>query len=213
MIEDVFGEGDPPSAERLGHDAWARFLARILDVQLSLFVAAFVIIGAAGLLARSGAPQLTDVLLHKPGWAAAIGIPTTFLIGGALEAFCLSAFGATPGKALMGVRVREADRSKLTFLRAFRRWFSVLMTGRGLDFPVISFILNFVAYRRFLRDGVTVWDDEMDVYVERHQVSDWRWLILLALVAAVFVSSPKALHLLNTMLLGILSTSPMPFKL
>ncbi len=80
-----------------------------------------------------------------------------------LEAIMLSAWGTTPGKALMGIRVHgfspSGSASRLTFGRALMRSFWVFIVGMGLMIPILLPIGILIGYWRLHRFGLTSWDD------------------------------------------------------
>jgi uncharacterized RDD family membrane protein YckC len=193
MVENVFGPGEPLTIEQLGHDGWARYLARWLDNQLALIIAALLLGAVAMIAAREGHPQLVNLLVYNRVWGSIVGLSVVFLVGGVLEAFLLSVWGATPGKALMGVRVRDDHGRKLSFVTAFKRWFLVLIFGRALDFPVFAFIASWLSFARFKRVGSTPWDDDLELHVVRRQVNEWRWLIAVAVIGVAFFFSFRLL--------------------
>ena len=49
-----------------------------------------------------------------------------------LEAFCISQFGNTPGKALMRIRVRNAIGRRLAFSASLKRTGMSILAGMGL---------------------------------------------------------------------------------
>ena len=195
MVENVFGPGEPLSVEQLGHDGWARYLARWLDNQLALIIGAVLLGVTAMYAAHLGHPQLVNLLVYNRVWGSIVGLSVVFLVGGLLEAFLLSVWGATPGKALMGVSVRDDHGRKLSFVTAFKRWCLVLVFGRALDFPVFAFIASWVSFARFKRMGSTPWDDDLGLHVVRCQVNDWRWTITGVLIGVGFFFSFKGLDI------------------
>ncbi len=76
-----------------------------------------------------------------------------------LEAWMLSTWGTTPGKALMGISVTTfGDVPRLSFLRALVRSLSVFALGMGLMIPQILPIMLAFEYWMLRRRGITPWD-------------------------------------------------------
>lgn len=99
-----------------------------------------------------------------------------------IEPLLLATIGTTPFKGLMGVRVRNADSSKLSYLRALHRMFSLWIRGQGLGVPLISFFTSISSYKRLTEKGATSWDQDGGFTVTHRTVGWWRWLILSGLL-------------------------------
>ena len=169
----------PPDAEAVpvnwdGYEAsgpqarpWVRYWARFLDTALAVL--------AFGLLAGAAAPFLMDL----PGLVLGM-----VMLGGTLlsEPMCFALFGTTPGKALLNVRVRNRDGTRLSFGRAFGRRLSVLIRGEGLGIPVIAVFTQILAYSRLKKHGATSWDEHSGFVVSHREIEVWRWMVLAALV-------------------------------
>lgn len=74
-----------------------------------------------------------------------------------VEGFLVSSFN-TPGKALLGIKVRRVDGSRLTYEEGFNRALRVVLYGLGLGLPIISLVTGLFSYRRLTKEGVTTWD-------------------------------------------------------
>lgn len=149
---------------------WVRYWARTVEV--------VVFCTLLGALAGFFAPQVLEMNETLLG---------VVMIGAyrLVEAGMFSAFGTTPGKALMKVRVRRADGARLSFSDALRRSLTVWVKGEGLGIPLISLITHLTAYSRLSQDGITSWDREGRFVVSHRKVAWWRWLVLFALVSGV----------------------------
>ncbi|KCZ51093.1 RDD family protein [Hyphomonas pacifica] len=67
------------------------------------------------------------------GWSFVIGyFVLQMLVFWLLEAFCISQFGNTPGKALMRIRVRNAIGRRLAFSASLKRTGMSILAGMGL---------------------------------------------------------------------------------
>jgi uncharacterized RDD family membrane protein YckC len=127
---------------------WQRVLAGVFDLLLVAVVL-----------------QLIDtlVLADTPAW---LTTRAGLLVGWVLlDAWLLPAFGATPGKALLGVKIRAADGSKLdprtALLRAGMLPLALLiLSGLGPVFSFFSLLLLAAAWQ-WLRSGRKLWWDEM----------------------------------------------------
>jgi uncharacterized RDD family membrane protein YckC len=183
---DAFGPAPRKSPMRLQHDAWARYVARTTDALVMVLPGTFVF-GALYGLAGLAYPPLLAVVSGGRIVEFAFGLAIAILASLLLESFCLAVFGATPGKWLMGVRVRDAKGAKLSFGAALRRWFYVFAIGRGLGIPLIGLITAWVSFQHYETEGATAYDQQLAVNVDRPQIAQWRWVIGIALAVGYFV--------------------------
>ncbi len=76
----------------------------------------------------------------------------------AIEAFLLNRFGTTPGKWLLGIRVRNDDGSPLALGEATRRSMRVLFLGIGLGWGILALLCQLMAFFTTRRLGKPLWD-------------------------------------------------------
>lgn len=80
-------------------------------------------------------------------------------------------FGTTPGKALLGIHLRDKGQNKPSLRIAAKRAWQVFVRGMGLGLPV----LNLICLGKFLltmkRKGHASWDTDLDVYVAKKRVA------------------------------------------
>jgi uncharacterized RDD family membrane protein YckC len=84
----------------------------------------------------------------------------------ALEAMLIHLFGATPGKALFGIRVTNADGDRPPVLLSLGRSFYVYVLGVGFyqaPFILIGMIFSFF---RLITSGNCLWDQHLKTRVE-----------------------------------------------
>lgn len=121
-----------------------RLFARVIDALLTLITLVAVFFGV--LLPSdsetAALPALVTVL-----FVAAVGIP-------AVETFCVSRFGATPGKKIVGIRVVATSGERPGPRRSLLR--SVAVFGPYMVFPLLMFVplawIAFEPHRRGLHD-------------------------------------------------------------
>jgi hypothetical protein len=99
-----------------------------------------------------------------------------------IEAAFFSIFGTTPFKALLNIRVRNKDGSKLDFKLALIRSFNVWLRGNGVGIPLASIIANIIAYRNLAQNHITTWDAQLGLVVSHRSVPVWRGVIIVAFV-------------------------------
>lgn len=101
------------------------------------------------------------------------------LIAAILEPAFLHLLGATPGKWIMGLEVRNPDGSFLTWEQAGTRTMGVIFRGEGLYIPLVNLWCNWRSYRA-CRDGqVLPWDEGLSYTQKPHGLA-WRTPLLAA---------------------------------
>lgn len=145
---------------------WVRYAARTLDLWLFALVFGFVLgVFAPSVLAYG------DVVL---------GLPVMFVYL-FVEPMLLATWGTTPGKALLRVRLREANGEKLVYIEALNRCFAVWFRGLGMGLPIVSLITQIVAYRNLVQNGETTWDADGELVVSHEPVGAVRTMIAILL--------------------------------
>jgi uncharacterized RDD family membrane protein YckC len=136
-----------PAAEEFSTEArpWQRWFARIIDLTV-----AAVVFGAVAEMVAPGSgifdSNVVSTLVVLAAWMIA-------------EPFVISTFGTTPGKALLNIRLRQADGRMLTFEQAFLRSVRVWLFGMAAGVPLINLIAMASAHGRLRREGTTSWDE------------------------------------------------------
>lgn len=170
---------------------WLRFWARYLDTLFCVYL--------IQVLDSMSVPFVTQVIdnimygpLVMPGAEGYIIAMILLLVWIPLESLLLSIVGTTPGKLVFGVRVRNADGSKLSFRQAFKRSFLVWWRGEAAGVPIIALIAYVSGYQTLknkLRQ--TTWDRDMNLTVSHRPTSIWiealNYLIVAGLVCYYFL--------------------------
>ena len=110
-----------------------------------------------------------------------------------LESFLLHRFGTTPGKALFGIRVTQADGSPLGLQQSMLRAFFVWFAGMGMSlwlFPLIA--LSFSLWSVLSR-GSTIWDRQLSTVARQKPLGGGR----IVLAFAAFFTIMMALRLFS----------------
>ena len=102
------------------------------------------------------------------------------------EPAMLTHWGTTPGKALLKVRLRNSNGSKLAYADGLSRAFKVWMKGMGFFIPFVTFFANGYSYNRLTKHGITPWDKDGDFTVS-HQVIGTPRIITVLLVLIPFM--------------------------
>lgn len=156
---------------------WIRYWARSFDIAILS-----IVISTALEFIYPKALEMEDALFGIV--MAAVSIP--------VEAAIFAAFGTTPFKALLNVRVRNRDGTRLGFSRALSRTFQIWIRGEGLGVPLISWIANYTAYKRLGETGVTSWDTDGGFTVSHRSIEVWKIALVILIIAglvALFIHS------------------------
>ena len=163
-------------AKQLNARAWQRFFARFIDLTIFSLIA-WCLGAASGLLEHGEVwnPRFIALLLPPFLW-----IP--------FEAIFLAVWGATPGKALLGLHVVNADGEKLSFRQAFLRSFDVWFVGCGMELPILNILLKVMSLFRYRQLGETSWDAALgSKVIHRPVTSIGITLAVLLMVSSFFV--------------------------
>ena len=97
---------------------------------------------------------------HNPSLASGLAIQFAVeVIWLFLEPLLLCLFGATPGKALLGLRITGRGGEKLTYSQGFTRHLLLLWHGEGAFIPIWSWIQMFRTASRCWNDEPQPWDE------------------------------------------------------
>lgn len=146
---------------------WVRFWARVIDCLLLYCIGSILFIA------------LSPVW---PVWLLAIWLLAGYLF---IEAFMISVLGATPGKALLRVKIRREDGTKLSFINSLYRAFRVWWQGEGLCLPPICFMTNLLAYNSLKQNGKTPWDSDGKFTVSHQAIGLFRIIAVVPFLLAV----------------------------
>ena len=124
---------------------WRRYLARALDFALySLLWNLFLALVFRENILQRGRLDLLDNF-------AALGLMLL------LEPLFLHIFGATPGKALLFLRLTRSDGSYFSYTEGFHRTLRVIFMGVGLSLPLVSLVTGILGYRRCAKREEQPW--------------------------------------------------------
>lgn len=177
---------------------WLRFWARMVDyvwfaMLLHLALGSFLPDQKTML---NGGPHVQII-------AIAMGCLTLMLFA-PVEAWCLSRYGTTPGKALLRVQVRRQEGGLPTFHQAMRRALLVYIKGMALGLTVPALFTMSFSRMRLLQTGATSWDHECQTRVEHGEPEVWRYLLLAALVFLMLAVSLMSALLMSPEILETL---------
>ena len=128
---------------------YVRFLGRMADVlmHMTLYLAVLRILGVA--FTPDFLPGSYEALLY-------LCLPMVLI-----EAAFVGTLGTTPGKAMLGVSVRDYQGNRLSFSTAFRRSLFVMVLGLGCFAPSLMALTLFFSWWWVRRFGFTPWDRKL----------------------------------------------------
>jgi uncharacterized RDD family membrane protein YckC len=171
-LEAVVSPSLPPKADTdtLSYpmaNRWLRFFARIFDMCWETMLVAFIL-GAVFTrysanfvewFYESGASRQLFGLLY---------LPIAFI----LDALLYRAIGNTPGKALLGLKVKTLDGKSLSFAQYLNRNFSMWVSGLALGFPLFT-LFTLVHQAGRLGEGQQASYDESTGFCVHSKPVDW----------------------------------------
>jgi len=100
----------------------------------------------------------------------------------------LSSFITTPGKALLGIKIRDLFGKKISYTTGMKRGFLVWLNGMGIGIPFIAFFTMIFAYRRLKRNGITSWDEKCGINVIHNRLSIFRVILFITIfIFCIFI--------------------------
>lgn len=111
---------------------WRRYWARLFDITFIMPIYIFII--------ALFSPGLSYGITRMDSFVGGILLLLFYLIF--FEPMMLSSFGTTPGKALLGIKIRALSGKKISYTTAMRRGFRI--HDQLSIFKVILFIFIFI---------------------------------------------------------------------
>ena len=132
-------EGVPVTAPVMRYAGfWIRFLAKVIDIVV-LWAVTFIL-------------TFAGMSSFNPMGGSAVANIGGFLFGLVYTIFFLGSYGATPGKMALGLKVVRSDGSKITYGRAFGRYWADILSSLTLSIGYI--IAAFDEEKRALHDRI-----------------------------------------------------------
>lgn len=156
-VEPVDGESVTEEAEKKPEEdvvlvvpyPYVRFLGRMADVMMhmTLYLAVLRLLGLG--FSPDFLPGSYEALLY-------LCLPLVLI-----EAAFVATLGTTPGKAMLGISVRDYLGRRLSFSTAFRRSLFVMVLGLGCFAPSLMLLALFFSWWWVRRFGFTPWDRKL----------------------------------------------------
>ena len=101
-----------------------------------------------------------------------------------MEGCLISKCGYTPGKWLLNTLIRDQDGEKLNFSTSLKRALFVWIYGEGFGIPYLSLVINIIAYFRLNKDGITKWDEKLNIEVKHTRIGWVKGIIAFIILVA-----------------------------
>lgn len=137
---------------------WVRFWARTFDYYL-LASLIFLILNLT-------APGWRSLFVVHALWVSFV----TTVLWIPLEAWILTHWGSTLGKALLRVSVKKVTDRDLTVRDAWHRSALVWIEGMGLGIPIVSQIVQIRSYFALKTHYTTPWDHSLRLHVSHERI-------------------------------------------
>ncbi len=131
---------------------WRRYFARTID--LGLYSLIFTLLSV----------KLVQVSIREIGsfWMQLLDIIIGLTLMLFIEPLMLSKLGTTPGKWILGLRLRNYFGEKMTYGDAFERTFGVIKSGLGFNIPFYSLYRLYKSYEKCSEGRRLPWDEDCD---------------------------------------------------
>lgn len=154
---------------------WRRFMARLVDLVLyAVLLTAPMQLVAPDFVSRIQARPAEMSPLVSLAISCALGLMLIVMDG-----ILLHLRGTTVGKALFGVRVVNADGTRVSLGRSFSRSARMWVLGMGAGLPFLNILAPIAALVRLASHGRTHWDEALDLRVEHTEVTAGRVFAIL----------------------------------
>lgn len=158
---------------------WVRYWAKMLDFWIYGLIIGLVI----------GFLQL-DVTIIRLFFAIFLVFVGQIIV----EPCLLPSWGSTPGKALLNVRVRTQDGTKLSAQESMLRSLNVWIRGFGLGLPLVNLFTMLNAYNKLKENHVTSWDKDGGFVTIHKKIGATRviiyFLIVFGFIALLILTIP-----------------------
>lgn len=116
-----------------------------------------------------------------------LGSLFSFGILALIEPLLLCTVGTTLGKWIFGLKVRNRDGSKLSYLRGLRRMGSILVGGCGWFIPIFGWWRLWKSYQACNHNEIMPWDDDLLYETEERKLCGLYFILSLAAYFGLFL--------------------------
>jgi len=156
---------------------WRRYWARMFDITFIMPIYIFII--------ALFSPGLNHTITLMENITGSILLLLFYLIF--FEPMMLSSFGTTPGKFLLGIKIRDSLGKKISYGIGMKRGFILWVNGMGLGIPMFAFFTLISSFIKLKRNGITSWDRRCGISVIHGRLTIFKVILLITLF--IFCSS------------------------
>lgn len=153
---------------------WPRYFARTVDMTLAAVMLGIVIGIVQEIFDIDVLNRVPDVIFGI--FSSFCWIP--------FEAILLAAFGTTPGKWILHIKISSLDDAPVDFEKAFKRSFLVWFRGYGVGFPLITLATMISSYNTLKSSGKTSWDRELGLVTNHGRIGVVRVIFAVIVLAS-----------------------------
>ena len=160
----------------VNYHPWRRFFARSFDMAFIFILWALTIF--LFFLAIEPSAETLDFISKNTAFFnhPMLNLPLSALIFISYETLFLAIFGNTPGKKLFRIKLIHTESNKPSLKTAFNRTFMMYLVGMGFLIPVVNLYALYLARKRLVLTGNTLWDTRSNFHVSFKGWS-WRYLV------------------------------------
>jgi len=81
------------------------------------------------------------------------------------ESIIIYFFRNTLGKFLFRIDLSFNDKKEWTYFNCLKRSFLVWFLGIGMGIPILNLLAMMIAYRRLLKNNITIWDEKLNITI------------------------------------------------
>ena len=160
---------------------WARALDRLIIVNLILAFCLFLIFTIGHFSSHSYSELFSSYYSENKAnpslFGFIVGFISLIIIEILTEAIFISFFGATFGKWLLQIKVRNMQGEKIPFSVALKRSWLVLYRGCALNIPLINFFTYIAGYRKLTKKKITTWDKDLNLQITHKKIGIVRLIL------------------------------------
>ncbi len=150
---------------------WRRYWARLFDITFIMPIYMFII--------SLFSPGLNYTIIRMDSFINGTLLLLFYLIF--FEPMLFSSFGTTPGKVLLGIKMRTLSGKKISYATGMKRGFLVWIYGMGIGIPFIALFTMIIAYSKLKGNGTTSWDEKCGINVIHDQLSISRVILFITI--------------------------------
>ncbi|MEZ5536243.1 MAG: RDD family protein [Thiolinea sp.] len=144
--------------QQVNYHPWRRFLARAVD--MAFILGSWALLLGITIIWFNPSAEEMEVFQRRALYFnhPLLSYSLLAIIYIFSEALMLALFGSTPGKKLYRIRLLFRGGGKPPFRVALMRTFMMWVAGMGFGVPLLNLYALYIARRRLVKTGMTLWD-------------------------------------------------------